>query len=63
ERIEALPADDWRRRSEEFCEPQLTRHLDLVDRLRQVAARHNTTPGGGAVAWTLRKPDVQGAID
>jgi aryl-alcohol dehydrogenase-like predicted oxidoreductase len=62
ERIAALPEDDWRRRAEEFREPQLTRNLELVERLRQVAARHDTTPGAVAVAWTLRNPAVNGAI-
>ena len=62
ERIAALPADDWRRHSEELREPQLTLHLELVERLRQVAARHDTTPGAVAVAWTLRNPAVNGAI-
>jgi aryl-alcohol dehydrogenase-like predicted oxidoreductase len=62
ERIAALPADDWRQRSEEFREPQLTKHLELVERLRRVAARHDTTPGAVAVAWTLRNPAVNGAI-
>jgi aryl-alcohol dehydrogenase-like predicted oxidoreductase len=62
ERIAALPEDDWRRRAEEFCEPQLTRNLELVERLRLVAVRHNTTPGAVAVAWTLRNPAVNGAI-
>jgi len=62
ERIAALPADDWRRRSEWFREPQLTQNLELVERLRLVAARHDTTPGAVAVAWTLRNPAVNGAI-
>jgi aryl-alcohol dehydrogenase-like predicted oxidoreductase len=62
ERIAALPADDWRRRSEWFREPQLTQNLELVERLRRVAARHDTTPGAVAVAWTLRNPAVNGAI-
>jgi aryl-alcohol dehydrogenase-like predicted oxidoreductase len=62
ERIEALPEDDWRRRSERFREPQLTRNLELVERLKRVAARRGTTPGAVAVAWTLRNPAVDGAI-
>ena len=62
ERIEALPEDDWRRRSERFREPQLSRNLELVDRLGQVSARHDATPGAVAVAWTLRNPAVDGAI-
>jgi aryl-alcohol dehydrogenase-like predicted oxidoreductase len=62
ERIERLPADDWRRRDRRFREPQLSHHLELVERLRGVAARHDTTPGAVAVAWTLRNPAVAGAI-
>jgi aryl-alcohol dehydrogenase-like predicted oxidoreductase len=50
ERIERLPTDDWRRRSEPFREPQLSRHLALVERLKRVAERHGTTPGVVAIA-------------
>ena len=62
QRIEALPADDWRTRSERFREPQLSQNLELVERLRRVARRHDTVPGAVAVAWTLRNPAVDGAI-
>jgi aryl-alcohol dehydrogenase-like predicted oxidoreductase len=62
ERIENLPDDDWRRDDARFQEPQLSRHLALVERLRSVAERHDTTSGAIAVAWTLRNPAVDGAI-
>ena len=62
ERIEQLPADDWRARDSRFAEPQLSEHLALADRLRAVADRHGVTPGAVAVAWTLRNPAVDGAI-
>jgi aryl-alcohol dehydrogenase-like predicted oxidoreductase len=62
ERIEALPDDDWRRRSERFKEPQLSRNLELVERLERVAERHGVSPGAVAVAWTLRHSAVDGAI-
>jgi aryl-alcohol dehydrogenase-like predicted oxidoreductase len=62
ERIENLPEDDWRKHSDHFREPQLSRHLELVERLKTVAERHETTPGAVAVAWTLRNPAVDGAI-
>jgi aryl-alcohol dehydrogenase-like predicted oxidoreductase len=62
ERIEALPDDDWRRRSPEFTDPRLAEHLALVERIRIVAERHGTTPGAVAIAWTLRNPAVDGAI-
>jgi aryl-alcohol dehydrogenase-like predicted oxidoreductase len=61
-RIDALPDDDWRRRSPEFRDPRLAEHLALVERLRVVAERHGTTPGAVAVAWTLINPAVDGAI-
>jgi aryl-alcohol dehydrogenase-like predicted oxidoreductase len=62
ERIAAMPADDWRKTDPRFTEPQLSRHLALAARLRAVAARHGSTPGAVAVAWTLRNPAVDGAI-
>jgi aryl-alcohol dehydrogenase-like predicted oxidoreductase len=62
ERIAALPDDDWRKHDPRFNEPELSRHLALVDRLRAVAERHGTTPGAIAVAWTLHHTAVHGAI-
>jgi aryl-alcohol dehydrogenase-like predicted oxidoreductase len=62
ERIENLPADDWRGHDARFREPQLSRHLALVDRLAAMADRYDTSPGAVAVAWTLRNPAVDGAI-
>jgi aryl-alcohol dehydrogenase-like predicted oxidoreductase len=62
ERLAAMPADDWRKTDPRFTEPQLSRHLALAARLQAVAARHASTPGAVAVAWTLRNPAVTGAI-
>jgi aryl-alcohol dehydrogenase-like predicted oxidoreductase len=62
ERIANLPDDDWRKRDPRFAEPQLSRHLALVERLQTVAARHDTTPGAVAAAWALHNPAVDGAI-
>ncbi|MGA7982137.1 MAG: aldo/keto reductase [Chromatiaceae bacterium] len=62
ERIAHLAQDDWRRSAASFQEPQLTRHLALVERLKAVAERRDTTPGAIAVAWTLRNPAVDAAI-
>ena len=62
ERIEGLPENDWRRRSERFREPQLSKNLELVERLSRVSERHGVSPGAVAVAWTLRNPAVDGAI-
>jgi aryl-alcohol dehydrogenase-like predicted oxidoreductase len=62
ERIAALPEDDWRKRSRNFQEPQLSRNLRLVEALRAIGERHEATPGEVAIAWTLRNPAVTGAI-
>jgi len=62
ERIGSLAEDDWRKHDARFNEPQLSRNLELVERLKAVAARYDTTPGAVAIAWTLRNPAVDGAI-
>lgn len=62
ERIAAMPADDFRRRTPHFQEPLLTRNLALVEKLREIGNRHGRTPGEVAIAWTLRHPAVTAAI-
>lgn len=62
ERAAALPADDHRKRNPEFREPKLSKNLELVEKLKEIGARHNLTPGEVAITWTLRKPVVTGAI-
>jgi aryl-alcohol dehydrogenase-like predicted oxidoreductase len=62
QRIAALPDNDWRKHDPRFQEPELSRNLALVERLRTVADRHDTTPGAIAVAWTLHHPAVHGSI-
>jgi aryl-alcohol dehydrogenase-like predicted oxidoreductase len=62
ERLAAMPDDDWRKNAPAFTEPKLSGNLALGARLKAVAARHGTSPGAVAVAWTLRNPAVDGAI-
>jgi aryl-alcohol dehydrogenase-like predicted oxidoreductase len=62
ERIAALPADDWRKRTVEFNEPRLSRNLRLVELLRTIGGSHGVNPGVVAVAWTLRNPAITAAI-
>ncbi len=62
ERAAALPPDDFRTRNPEFREPRLSKNLELVERLRQVGARHGRGPGEVAIAWVLRHPAITGAI-
>jgi aryl-alcohol dehydrogenase-like predicted oxidoreductase len=61
-RAAALPEDDWHRQNLEFCEPQLSRNLRLVELLREIGNAHGVTPGVVAVAWTLHNPAITGAI-
>ncbi len=61
-RAAALGSDDWRSRSPEFQAPRLQNNLALADALGPIAARHDTTVGAIAVAWTLAAPGVTGAI-
>lgn len=62
ERIQAMPADDWRRKSPQFREPKLSRNLRLVELLREIAQTHDIEPGVVAIAWTLRHPAITAAI-
>ena len=62
ERILSFPDDDLRRNKAEFQEPQLSRNLAIVDRLNEVAARHNASPAEAAIAWTLSNSCVTAAI-
>jgi len=61
-RAAALPADDFRSRNPEYKEPKLSKNLQLVEKLKEIGARHGKGPGEVAIAWTLRYPVVTGAI-
>jgi aryl-alcohol dehydrogenase-like predicted oxidoreductase len=62
ERIAQLDASDWRKESPQFSEPALGRNLDLVERLRPIAANLGSTLPELAVAWTLAQVGVTAAI-
>src|ERR1700675_491630 len=62
ERAARLPKDDWRRRHPDFTEPNLSHNLALVERMQEIAERHNRSVGEVAIAWTLHHPAVTGAI-
>jgi len=61
-RVERVAEDDWRRRNPFFQEPQLSRNLGIVERLRLIAERHGKTVGQLAIAWTIAQPGVTAAI-
>jgi aryl-alcohol dehydrogenase-like predicted oxidoreductase len=62
DRVANLAEDDWRRRSSEFQQPNLSRNLALRDSLRPIAKRYKTTVSAIAVAWVTAWPGVTGAI-
>lgn len=62
ERVAAFPKDDFRRNAKAFQEPQLDRNLKLAAFLGEIGARHGVSAGVVAIAWTLAKPAVTGAI-
>ena len=62
ERVANFTPDDHRRRRPEFQEPALSQNLQLAEKLRQIGARHGRSAGEVAIAWTLRRPEVTGAI-
>jgi aryl-alcohol dehydrogenase-like predicted oxidoreductase len=62
DRAAKLSKDDWRRTHPDFTEPNLSRNLALVERLREIARRRNRSVGEVAIAWTLHHAAVTGAI-
>jgi aryl-alcohol dehydrogenase-like predicted oxidoreductase len=62
ERIEAMPADDWRRKSPYFNEPMLSKNLALAEKLKAIGQKQGYSAGEVAIAWTLQNPAVTAAI-
>ena len=62
ERIAKMPDDDFRKKTKQFNEPQISRNLDLVELLRGIGDRHGVEPGVVAIAWTLHHPAITAAI-
>ena len=60
--IARVAADDWRRNNPLFQEPQLTKNLALVERLRPLAEARGKTVGNLAAAWVLSHPALTCAI-
>ncbi len=62
ERVARMDDTDWRKRSDAFNEPQLSRNLALAELLASIGRSHDATAGEVAIAWTLRQPGVTAAI-
>ncbi|HDP98248.1 MAG TPA: aldo/keto reductase [bacterium] len=60
--LSKIAAGDWRRKSDDFREPKLSKHLALVDELRPIANKYNATVAQLVVAWVLKQHTVTSAI-
>jgi aryl-alcohol dehydrogenase-like predicted oxidoreductase len=60
--VAQLAADDHRRNDPQFQEPLLGVNLELVEGLREIAARRSKTVAHLAIAWVLRRSEVTAAI-
>ncbi len=60
--LSRLAPDDWRRKSPDFQEPQLSKNLAFVEALRPIAEKYGKTVGQLAIAWVLNHPAVTSAI-
>jgi len=61
-RLGHLAADDHRKQDPDFQNPRLNVHLELVERLRPIAAKQGKSVAQLAIAWVLRRPEVTAAI-
>ncbi|MBO0796531.1 MAG: aldo/keto reductase, partial [Ktedonobacteraceae bacterium] len=62
DRVRNFARDDWRRNSQDFQEPRLSRNLELAKLLSDIGFPYNVPAGVVAIAWTLNNPAVTGAI-
>lgn len=60
--VEGIPENDHRRRDENFQEPRLSLHLDLLEKLRTIAKGKSLSLAQLSIAWTLRHPAITSAI-
>jgi aryl-alcohol dehydrogenase-like predicted oxidoreductase len=57
QRLEDLPADDWRRSVPRWQEENFERNVRLVDHLEAIARRHGISAAQLALAWVLHQGD------
>lgn len=61
--LQTLPADDHRLVSDpHFRQPLFDRHLETIERLKNLAAQGELTVGQLAIAWVLRRSEITSAI-
>jgi aryl-alcohol dehydrogenase-like predicted oxidoreductase len=55
--LDDLAPDDFRRRNPRFQGENFAKNLELVDRVREIAAEKDVTPSQLALAWVLHQGD------
>jgi len=55
--IDDLPADDWRRNMPRFQGENFRKNLELVEKIKELAAAKGCTPSQLALAWVLAQGD------
>ncbi|MCX7875844.1 MAG: aldo/keto reductase [Melioribacteraceae bacterium] len=60
--ISKIQPDDWRNKGNYFKEPLLSKALNVVEKLKPIAAKQNMTVGQMAIAWVLKNPSMTSAI-
>jgi aryl-alcohol dehydrogenase-like predicted oxidoreductase len=55
--VEDLAPDDWRRNNPRFHPDNFRKNLDIVERVKAIAARKRWTPAQLALAWVLAQGD------
>jgi aryl-alcohol dehydrogenase-like predicted oxidoreductase len=55
--VDDLAADDYRRNSPRFQGENFNKNLQLVERVKEIAAEKGVTPGQLAIAWLLAQGD------
>ena len=55
--LDELAKDDWRRGMPRFEQENFRRNMELVEKIRAIAARKGCTPAQLALAWVLAQGD------
>ncbi len=62
EKLEKLAPDDHRRKDKMFQEPEFSKNLELVEKLRPIADRNGKSLAQLAVAWVINRGGITSAI-
>ncbi|MGD0565947.1 MAG: aldo/keto reductase [Candidatus Goldiibacteriota bacterium] len=60
--VKGLPESDHRKRDNNFNEPQLSKNLALLEKLKNISEKAGITLSQLAIAWVLRRPEITAAI-